>query len=407
MTVDSETAQRPQLLLRNQAFRLLWIGNGISWTGDQFYLVALPWLVLSLTGSSIVLGTVTMVASVPRAALMLLGGAISDRASPRLILLVSSLVRALLVVAVALLLFAKCLRLWELYFLVFGFGVADAFSYPAGSAILPLIVDSEQLPAANSISQSTQQITTLLAPGPAGLFIRAFGNAWAFLLDGLSFFAIIFALIRLPDQRASAADTKEHSMMQSIGAGLRYVLSDIPIRSLMLAIAVLNFALAGPLTVGLAILAKQEFGTASSFGLLISSTAAGSLAGMLCAGVLRHRRRGLTLLLSSVVIGLCVAVLGLLRTMTILVPDLFLMSGITAFLSIALIAWLQQRVESKMMGRVMSVLMFASVGLTPVSLAIAGVALKLSIPGTFFSAGAMVIAVALLAASHPAVRAID
>jgi MFS family permease len=348
-----------------------------------------------------------MVASIPRAALMLLGGAVSDRASPRRILIVSALARAVLVGTVAVLLFLKSLQLWELFLLVFGFGVADAFSYPAGSAILPTLVESEQLPAANSLSQSTQQITTLLAPGPAGLFIRAFGNAWAFVFDGVSFFAIILALIHVPDQPSIAVNAEKQSMVQSIAGGLQYVLSDIPIRSLMLVIAVLNFGLAGPLTVGLAMVAKQEFGTASSFGLLISSTAAGSLTGMLCAGVIRHRRRGLTLLLSSVLIGVCVAVLGLLRTMTILVPDLFLMSGITAFLSIALIAWLQQRVDSKMMGRVMSVLMFASVGLTPLSLALAGFALKISVPGTFFSAGAMVIVVTLLAASHPAVRTID
>ena len=67
--------------LRNPSFRLLWAGNTISWTGDQFYLVALPWLILQLTGSSIVLGTMTMTAAIPRAALMLLGGAVTDRIS--------------------------------------------------------------------------------------------------------------------------------------------------------------------------------------------------------------------------------------------------------------------------------------------------------------------------------------
>lgn len=192
-------AQRTQHLLRNRSFCRLWIGDTISWTGDQFYLVALPWLVLSLTGSSVVLGTIAMLAAIPRAVLMLLGGAISDRASPRRVLMLTAFVRSLLVSAVAALLFVNKLHLWELYFLALGFGVADAFSYPAGSAILPTIVEPEQLAAANSISQSTMQITMLVAPGPAGLFIRAFGSAWAFLLDGISFLGIIFALWRLPD----------------------------------------------------------------------------------------------------------------------------------------------------------------------------------------------------------------
>lgn len=400
-------AQRTQHLLRNRSFCRLWIGDTISWTGDQFYLVALPWLVLSLTGSSVVLGTIAMLAAIPRAVLMLLGGAISDRASPRRVLMLTAFVRSLLVSAVAALLFVNKLHLWELYFLALGFGVADAFSYPAGSAILPTIVEPEQLAAANSISQSTMQITMLVAPGPAGLFIRAFGSAWAFLLDGISFLGIIFALWRLPDPPVPNTRAAQDGVMRSIADGIRYVKADISLRSLVLLIAVLNFALAGPMTVGLAVIAKHEFGTASSFGLLISSFAAGSLLGMLCAGFVRYRRRGYILLLASTTLGFCVAALGFLGRITIVASDLLLMSGIAAFLNIQIIAWLQQRVESSLMGRVMSVLMFASVGLTPLSLAISGVALKVSVSGTFVFAGAMVLMITLLAGSHRAIRAID
>jgi hypothetical protein len=393
--------------LRNRAFRSLWIGNTISWTGDQFYLVALPWLVLSLTDSSIVLGTISMLAAIPRAVLMLLGGAVSDHVSPRRILMLTALGRALLVGAVATLLFLRRLHLWELYFLALGFGGADAFAYPAGSALLPSIVEPEQLPAANAVSQSTLQITTLLAPGPAGLFIRAFGNAWAFLLDALSFLAILVALVRLPDPPAPSTSTQHKSMMHSIVEGLRYVNADISLRSLMLVIAVLNFALVGPLSIGLAVIAKHNFGTASAFGLLMSSFAAGSLIGMLCAGFVPHRRRGRTLLLASTVIGLCVAPLGLLTRISTLVPDLLTMSCVAAFLNIQLIAWFQQRVDRALMGRVMSVLMFASVGLAPLSLAFTGLALKANILATFLAAGAMVLIVTLLAASHRVVREID
>lgn len=399
--------QGKQGLLHNRGFCLLWIGNTISWTGDQFYLVALPWLVLSLTSSSVVLGTIAMLAAIPRAVLMLLGGAVSDRVSPQRILILTALVRAALVMAIPALLFLKMLQVRDLYFLAFGFGLADAFSYPAGSAILPFLVEHEQLPAANSISQATQQITTLVAPGPAGLFIRAFGNAWAFLLDGLSFFVMIAALLGLRDQPPAISTPPQDNMLQAIVEGLCYIQTDVPLRSLLLVIAVLNFALSGPMTVGLAVIAKHKFGTASTFGLLISSFAAGSLAGMLGAGVTRHRRRGLILLLASGVVGLCVAFLGSFHSITGLAIDLFAISGAVAFESVELVAWVQQRVEPALMGRVMSLLMFASVGLTPFSLAIAGFTLKASVSGTFVVAGAMILLVTLLAASHHAVRAID
>lgn len=403
-SIAQKTKRHP---LRNRAFRLLWLGNTLSWTGDQFYMVALPWLVLSLTGSSIVLGTISMLAAIPRAVLMLLGEAVSDRVSPRRILILAALVRSLLVTTVAALLFLGSLHLEVLYLLALGFGVADAFSYPAASAFLPFIVEPEQLPAANAVSQSTLQMTTLVAPGPAGLFIRSFGTPWAFLLDAISFLGIIAALFRLPDPPAPPATSSQRSMVGSIAEGLNYVKGDVALRSLMLVTAVLNFALAGPMAIGLAVIAKQRFGTASAFGFLISSLAAGSLAGMLCGTLASRRHRGHSLLLVSTIMGVCAAFLGSLTHTTALVCDLLLMGGFAAFLNIQLIAWLQQRVERALMGRVMSVLMFASVGLTPLSLAITGFALKASVSGTFISAGVMVLLVTLLAASHRAVRTID
>src|SRR5260370_4824715 len=126
-----------QHLLCDPRFRLLWAGNTISWTGDQFYLVALPWLILQLTTSSIVLGTITMMAAIPRAALMLLGGAVTDRISPRRIMMLTASTRTVLVAAISALIWLHMLQLWHLYFLALCFGIADAFAAPAGQAYLP------------------------------------------------------------------------------------------------------------------------------------------------------------------------------------------------------------------------------------------------------------------------------
>ncbi len=394
--------------LRNAKFRLLWIGNTVSVTGDQFYLVALPWLVLGLTGSSIALGTITMTAAIPRAALMLLGGAVTDRISPRKVMMLTAAARTLLVAAVAVLLWMHGLHLWQLYGLALGFGVADAFASPAAQTFLPSLVEPEQLPAAQSVSQSTTQITTLVAPGPVGLFIKAFGTAWAFFLDAVSFLFIIGALWKLPDPpRAGATTTARRNMLQSIADGLRYVKADVALRSLMLVVAVLNFAIAGPTIVGLAWIAKQRFGSPSAFGLLMSCLAAGSLAGMLLAGLVKHRRRGRLLLAVATTIGICLAPLGILQRFWPLAGVLFVMSLAAAFLNVQLIAWFQQRVERALLGRVMSVLMFSSMGLLPISLAVAGIAIKASLAGMFLVAGAMVLMVTGLAALHRPVREID
>lgn len=393
--------------LRNPSFRLLWAGNTISWTGDQFYLVALPWLILQLTGSSIVLGTITMMAAIPRAAFMLLGGAVTDRTSPRRIMILTASSRTVLVAAVSGLIWLHLLQLWQLYILALCFGIADAFAGPAAQAYLPSLVAPEQLAAANSVSQSTVQAATLIAPGPAGLFIKAFGMAWAFFIDAVSFLFIIGALWRLPDPPKAATGAPRRNVLRSILDGLHYLKSDVVLASLMLVVSVLNFAIAGPASVGIAMIAKQKFGTPLAFGLLMSALAAGALTGTLLAGVRKHRKRGRLLLLVSTVIGLCLGSVGLLNLAPLLAGVLFLMSGTAAFLNVQLIAWFQQRVERTMMGRVMSVLMFASIGLMPFSLAAAGVAVKWSLPGTFIIAGTMVLFVTLLAATHSPVREID
>lgn len=263
------------------------------------------------------------------------------------------------------------------------------------------------MPAAQSVFQSTGQITTLVAPGPAGLFIKAFGTAWAFFIDAVSFLFILGALWKLPDPPRPAAAAARRNMLQSIADGLRYVKADVALRSLMLVVAVLNFAIAGPVSLGLAWIAKKSFGTPSALGLLMSCLAAGSLVGMLLAGLVKHRRRGRTLLLVATVIGACLMPLGVVHRLWSLGAVLSFMSVAAAFLNVQLIAWFQQRVERPMMGRVMSVLMFSSLGLMPISLAIAGMAIRVSLEGMFVVAGGTVLLVTMLAAMHRTVREID
>src|SRR5215831_14327029 len=99
--------------LKNRNFALWWTGATLSLLGDQFYIVALPWVVLQLTGSAVAMGTVAMCAGIPRAALMLMGGAVTDLVSPRKVLMVTASARAVLVGAIGLLLELHVLQLWH------------------------------------------------------------------------------------------------------------------------------------------------------------------------------------------------------------------------------------------------------------------------------------------------------
>jgi hypothetical protein len=391
--------------LRDSRFRRLWAGSAISLAGDQFYLVALPWVVLQLTGSALAMGTILMTAAIPRAVLMLMGGAIADRTSPRRVLLATAAGRTVAVGAVAVLLWFDVLRTWQLYLLGFAFGIADAFSMPAASAFLPSLIAPDQLVAANAVMQTTAQLTTIAGPAPAGLVIRALGAAWAFLIDALSFLFIIAALWTLPDPPRTAP-RKHPPMWQAVVEGLRYVRGDPALTALMLLAAMLNVCISGPLGVGLAYMARAKFGSPAAFGLAVSSLAAGGLLGALLAGVMKVRRRGWLLLGASATISACIATLAFLDALAAIVGVLAVMALCAAVTNVHLASWIQGRVDPAVRGRVVSVLMLAAIGLQPLSLAGAGLLAAWSLTGMFLVAAAALLLVTVIGALRSSVRAI-
>ncbi len=394
--------------LRNSQFVLWWIGATTSLFGDQFYIVALPWVVLQLTGSGVAMGTVAMCAGIPRAALMLMGGAVTDRVSPRKVLLMTASARSVLVAAIGGLLWLHVVQLWHLYVLALAFGIADAFAMPSAGPLMRSLVKPEQLPAANSLWQSSALLTSIVGPAPAGVLTKALGAAWAFFLDAFSFLFVIAALWVVPDPpRAPAAAQGKPSIWASIREGLSYVMKDVSLRSLLLLVAALNFCLAGPLSVGLAYLAKTRFSSPTAFGGWISSVAIGTLAGMLLAGVYKSKRRGILLVATGAILGMIMACMGLLGGFWPVALVLLVMGAFSGFINVQIQAWLQQRVDRSILGRVSSVVMLSSFGLLPVSMAVAGVAVEWSVPGLFAIGGAVVTLVSIFGAMQRDVRAIE
>jgi MFS family permease len=381
-------------VLRNAAFCRLWIGSTISLFGDQFYLVALPWLIIGLTSSTVALSTILMTAAIPRAVLMLVGGAFTDRYSPRFILAATASARAILVFALAALTLTHQIVVWHLYILAGLFGIADAFALPASRALLPSVVSGEELQAANSLTQTSAQLSGIIGPLPAGLAVRVFGIAQAFFIDAVSFVFVIIALVGLPpgEPKARAAQ----SMWASIVEGFRYVLSDRPLSSLMLLAAALNFGMTGPASVGLVLVAQRQFGSASAFAALMSALAVGSVVGTIGAGVIKVRsHRGLLLLGGSAIIAVLLGAIPFVPTEIALIAVLAAVGLTAGFVNVSLQTWLQLRIEPEMRGRALSVLMLAVLGLLPLSLAFAGVLAQIGLPVLFLtSAGIVIVAVA-------------
>ncbi len=405
-TVEAEAGGEPSTgpaliqPLRIRDFRLLFAGETVSVLGDQFHFIALAWLALQVTGSGLALGTVLMTAAIPRAVFMLVGGAFSDRFSPRTLMLVSNVVRGAVVGLLAALVLAGRAELWHLYVLAGIFGVVDAFFYPAMSTIIPMLVPGRMLAPANAVIQGSSQIMSLIGPALAGALIAVVGTGPAFVIDAATFVvaALAIALVR-GGRRAASTEEERPGVLASIGGGIRAAWADPAVRGTLVIITAFNLAFTGPVSVGLAWLAEERFaGGSAAFGLLFSVWGGGALIGAVIGGsVARIPRFGTVLLAASCALGIGMILLGFAPTLPIALAILAPMGLLVGFINVQYFAWIQRRVADDLRGRVLSLVMLSSVGLAPVSLAAAGALVDLGAATLMYAVAGGIILVAALA----------
>jgi MFS family permease len=403
LTADASAAT-PSLLqpLRVRDFRLLFSGETVSLLGDQFHFIALAWLTLQLTSSGVALGTVLMVAAIPRAIFMLVGGALSDRLSPRSLMLWSNVVRGVVVAIVATLVLTGAAQLWHLYILALIFGTVDALFYPAINTIVPMLVGERLLPPANALIQGTQQLTGLIGPAAAGVLVAAVNTGPAFVIDAISFGVAATALAFVAGGRRrpaeAGAEAAPERLLSTIGSGVSYVWRDPAVRSLVLLSAAINLGFTGPIGVGIPYIADLRFeGGSAAFGIIASGFGAGALAGAVLAGSLRYVPR-LGTVTGSVMaaLGVGLALLGSAPNVIIAVVLATAIGVGVGFTNVRVIAWLQARTPEQLRGRVMSVVMMGSVGLAPISLAASGVVIDIgAVTLLFWIAGGLIVAAAV------------
>lgn len=412
-------------IFANRNFRLLFGGSTVSMLGDQFTLLALPWLVLQLTGNPAALGLVLATMALPRALFMLFGGAIVDRLSARPVLLLARLANAVLVALLAALVLGGMVRMPLVYLIALGIGLATAFAYPAGSALLPQLVAPAQLQASNALMMGMRQLSVFVGPALAGLVISAgalvqpdrarvqdaHGLGLAFAIDAASFAASLVSLLLLRVPPAASQPRRKSGVVGDVIEGVRAVWKDVPLRAFMLYAAVVTLFVGGPVQVGLPLLADTRLSEgAAALGVLMAANGGGMLVGGFLSHVLsRHIRGRLGLLVLGFdgIAGLGLAALALVHST---LPGAALMAALGVFSGIAqilVISWIQLRVPPALMGRTMSLLMFTFLGLGPLSAAVAGGVLKwIGLPVLFAGAGLTLTGIALACMASPALRAI-
>lgn len=428
-TSQPQTAARPSLFsaVRVRDFRLLWLGESISLLGDQFYLIALPWLTLQLTGSGLALGAVAAAGGIPRALFMLLGGAFTDRFSPRNVMLVSNLLRVLLAALVTLLIFTNTIQLWMLFVMALAFGTVDAFFFPAQAAMVPQLVERDQIESGNALTQITAQFASFVGPALAGLVIAAITGstlpttdalpaahnvnsvAPAFAIDTLTFIIAALALWFIKHRAptlASSDSTAPNDLFASIAQGLRIVWNDSLLRTLVIITAGTNLLFTGPIGVGIPVLTSTRFPEgAAAMGAILSAFGGGALVGALLGGSLPTPRHiGIVAMSLIATAAVALTLFGLLTSLPPIIIAAAAMGLCVGYTNVIIISWLQKQIAPEMLGRVMSLVMLGSVGLGPLSNLLAGVLVEVNLSLLFIGAGGILMLLCLVSLSSPRVR---
>ncbi|MEO1164571.1 MAG: MFS transporter [Chloroflexota bacterium] len=404
----------PIQILQDSNFRMFWLGQSISLLGDSFYMIALPLLALQLSGGSgLALGTALMFASIPRALLMLFGGAIVDRLSPRSVMITTNWLNALTIVALAFLLWSGQAALWHLYIASFLLGTADAFYFPAAGSIMPFIVEEQNLQVGNSVFQLSQRLLFLVGPALAGLIIATVGIPTALIIDVVTFVLanIFLSAMNLHDAHQSSVSQKSDELSQKTGIfasifeGLQYVKRDRALLGLMLLIAAIDFGTSGSIRVGLPVLLDVKFGVgAAILGLMISAFGAGAVIGTFLTSRIEVNQIGYLLIGLMLIFGTTFLLTGLIVSLWFMGMMLVLGGVAAGIFNIVSVSWLQKRTDKNILGRVMSLIMLSSVGVMPISQLLSGFMVEIDASLPFIVSGCIMLIVAMIFASSTSLR---
>ncbi|QNI34591.1 MFS transporter [Alloacidobacterium dinghuense] len=359
--------------LRHRNFRLFFGGQSISLIGTWMTRIATSWLVYRLTKSSLLLGTVSFAGQIPTFLLAPFAGVLVDRMDRRKVLVwtqVLAMVQSLVLAALTL---THRINIHEVLALSVFQGMINAFDMPGRQSFLvQMVEDRGDLSNAIAINSSMVNLARLVGPSLAGLVIAATNEGWCFLIDGVSYIAVIASLL-LMQVKVSAVKRATASMVDQLKEGWEYVSNFVPIRTILLLFALISL-MGMPFVVLMPVFAAQVLhGGAHTLGFLMGALGVGALISALSL-VVRKSVRGLTKMIpiAAAIFGIGLVSFGLshsqwLSLLLMLVTGFGMMQGMTASNTI-----IQTLVPEDKRGRVMSYYTVAFVGMAPFGSLLAG-----------------------------------
>ncbi len=385
----------PLRALRSRDFRIYFIGQIISVAGTWMQQIAMGWLAYRLTDSALVLGLLGFAGQVPILLFGSLGGVMSDRLDRRRLMMLTQTLAMLQALILAWLAWHDLATPALLLVLAFGLGCINAIDVPARqSLVVHLVADRAQLPNAIALNSFLMNATRFVGPALAGFIIALAGEAVCFLLNAVSYLAVLVALLAL---HARPDGDSSKPALHALRDGLRYTFGHPDIRRFLLLVASVSFLVA-PYVVLMPVFARTEYGgDARTLGLLVSSAGAGSL----LASVFLATRANIDGLqrrvpLAAMSAGVALALFAVNTSHAIAYPILMVLGFSVVLVAAGSNTLLQTWVRDDMRGRVMATFSMAFLGMAPLgSLAVGSLAHGIGIRPALFICGALTIAAGL------------
>jgi MFS family permease len=391
-------------------YRLWFIGQTISLFGTWMQNTAQGYLVYELTGSTLYLGYVGFASGLPSLFLMnLLGGVVADRISRRKLLVITQFAMMILAFILAGLVFTKTIQPWQIIILAFLLGVANAFDAPARLAFVVEMVDRKDLTNAIAMNATMFNLGTVFGPAMAGLTYALVGPAWCFMINGVTYLAVIVALLLMrfdPVQHIA----RHAAVVTELVEGFRYTFSEKIVRVIVANMAVLSLFGISLMTLLPAWSVEALGGDVRTNGLLMSARGAGALVAALMLASLSHRPvRGKLWTMGSLLMPVSLLFFSQMRWL----PLSMLVLAVTGWSFItqanASNALIQNRISDALRGRVMGIYTLVFFGTMPIGSILAGKSADyLGLPQTII-AGALVCGFAALFVflRIPSIRRLD
>ena len=401
--------QGPRLLraLRHRNYRLFFGGQSVSLIGTWITRVATSWLVYRLTGSALLLGVVGFCGQIPTLLLSPVAGVLVDRHDRHRILIITQVLSALQSLALALLALPGIITVGEILFLQVVQGVINAFDTPARqSFIVDMIEDRSDLPNAIALNSTMVNGSRIIGPSIGGVIIAAVGEGWCFMIDAISYVAVIGSLIAM---HVATKPPREQNtrVVEELRAGFLYVAGSVPMRSALFLLALVA-TMGMPYTVLMPAIASGVLhGGAHTLGFLMTASGLGALAGALYLAS-RNSVLGLgrAMVVATIAFGAGLVAFSLSHVTWLSLLLLPIVGGGMMVETASTNTILQTIVEERMRGRVMSFYTMAFLGTAPLGSLIAGVAAdRIGAPRTILLGGLACVAAGIwFAVKLPVIR---